>query len=406
MNPGNGRCANDIFSETDIEDARARLVRFAPLVENLFEETSGNAGIIDSPIVAAPAMQKVLEERFSMPLSGRLLLKLDSQLPVCGSIKARGGIYEVLRFAENLLLRAGLLDLGDDYSKIACEEMKRHLVRYHIAVGSTGNLGLAVGIVAARLGFMASVHMSCDAQEWKKSILRRHGVSVIEHDGDYSNAVAAGRDESGKDPYRHFVDDEHSRDLFMGYSVAARHLAGQLQAMDVRIDRTHPLFVYVPCGVGGGPGGVTYGIKTIFGEHAHCFFGEPTHSPCMLLGLHTGKHENITVFDIGLDNITAADGLAVPRPSGLACRMMEGMLEGIYTVSDDELFRLLALMWEHERINLEPSALAGVPGVIHSNRLYGSRALKNATHIAWCTGGSMVPPSVMKEYILKGQSLL
>ncbi|MEH6443244.1 MAG: hypothetical protein V7784_05035 [Oceanospirillaceae bacterium] len=42
---------------------------------------------------------------------------------------------------------------------------------------------------------------------------------------------------------------------------------------------------------------------------------------------------------------------------------MHNILSGIYTISDDELFRLLALMKDTQQLELEPSALAGVIGM-------------------------------------------
>ena len=388
----------------DIDDAEARLARFAPFIAKKFPETAALHGVIESPLSDIEGMKNFLNESYDANITGRLLLKQDSHLAVSGSVKARGGIYEVLKHTEDLALANGLL--RGDYTVLDSETARAFFGKYAIHVGSTGNLGLSIGIMGAALGYRTTVHMSADAKEWKKKLLRERGVTVIEYDSDYSLAVQEGRKLAAEDPFSYFVDDENSTALFLGYAVAARRLKKQLTEKGIAVDAAHPLFVYLPCGVGGAPGGITFGLKHEFGDHVFCFFVEPVQAPCMLLGMATGLHNEICVQDVGLTGKTEADGLAVGRPSKFVGKTVEKLVSGVATVSDEKLYAYLRGLIDRESIFIEPSACAAFHGVVklrEMSRILGKYRvtedrLRSAGHIVWATGGSMVPENEREIY--------
>lgn len=401
----------------DTRAAAARFARFAGLLAQMFPELAASGGVVESPLLPAAALQPALGMAEGQ---GRLFIKADHRLPVAGSIKARGGMHEVLEFAEQLALQHGLVEPGGDYRALATPAAREVLGRYEVAVGSTGNLGLSIGVVASALGFKATVHMSADAKDWKKGRLRQLGVQVVEHAGDYERAVAAGRTLASTNPLCHFVDDEQSFSLLLGYSAAALHLQTQLADQSVVVDAAHPLIVYLPCGVGGAPAGITLGLRQLLGPHVHCFFAEPVQSPCFLVQMladsTAGRGQHPSVYDWGLTNRTEADGLAVPRASLLAAELMAPLLSGVFTVADDTLFAHLARVLDVLGERIEPSAAAGfagpamllstaaVQGWLHSTGV--EAVLHNATHLVWTTGGLLVPDVQYQAFVERGRRVL
>ncbi len=58
--------------------------------------------------------------------------------------------------------------------------------------------------------------------------------------------------------------------------------------------------------MGGAPGGITFGLKQVYGPAVHTFFAEPTGAPCMTLGLMTRRHAAASIYDEGIPLATQA----------------------------------------------------------------------------------------------------
>lgn len=398
LNPNFNKSA--MYSEVPKEkiyEANNLLLKFAPFLKSAFKELDKTYGIIESPLIRL--------NNFGIK---NLYLKEDNLLPIAGSVKARGGIYEILKHAESLALNANLIDPGKDYSQFNSKTFKNFFSKYKIQVGSTGNLGISIGLISAKLGFNAIVHMSKDAKEWKKQLLRENGVTVTQYDSNYSEAVKNGRMLSDKDDKSYFVDDEKSINLFLGYSTAALRLKAQLNEKQILVDDDHPLFVYIPCGVGGAPSGILYGLKVVFGENAYVFYVEPVRSASVLLGMSTGLNSKISVEDIGMDGKTEADGLAVGRASELCCESSKDTLSGIFTINENSIFELMKELYKNESVFVEPSAASSL---IFTKFLNDAEFLKflnkeelsleKITQIAWSTGGMLVPENEREKLLNK-----
>jgi D-serine dehydratase len=394
----------------DLHDAARHFASFAPLLARLFPEFEASGGLVDSPLVEVPRLRRLSR---SPAVKGRWFVKADHELAVAGSIKARGGFFEVLLHAEDLARKHGLIPSPDGMASLSGPKARRLFERHSVSVGSTGNLGMSIGLIAKALGFRAEVHMSADAKPWKVALLEAEGVQVVRHIGDYGAAVKAGREKSLSDPFGYFVDDENSLALFTGYAVAALELQRQLNGAGIAVGRERPLFIYIPCGVGGAPGGIAHGLSSLFGAHVHCFFAEPVAAPCMLLRLASGVSPPLPLSELGLSGETEADGLAVGRASELAARLIETIVAGVFTVSDDELFRNLQLLHAAEGMKVEPSAAAALRG---PEWLFGSstgaRYLEReglagrageAIHVLWTTGGSRLPPEDHAAFLERGR---
>lgn len=379
--PGPRRANLTPLLPAEVDAARSRLDRFRPVLASIFG--GGWDGRIASELL-----------RFEQ---ADLLVKGDHALPMTGSVKARGGVYELLCHIERRWTAAGLVELDSDLTVLNGEAARAVLAQSPVVVASTGNLGYSIGLVARAFGMPVAVHMSHDAKAWKKDRLREVGAQVIEHLCDYTATVARARAGAAADG-AYFIDDERSRDLFTGYSVAGGELAAQLEAHDVRPTAERPLTVYLPCGVGGAPSGIAAGLRLIYGEALRAVFVEPVASACMLVSLATGG-EPRSIYEFGLDNDTIADGLAVAMASQLALDSAGADIDAVVAVTDAQMRIWARRASEQAGLRLEASAASALAARAWLVEACDDLFSDSIAHVAWATGGSRLPEQEFEALI-------
>jgi D-serine dehydratase len=384
----------------ELDSAEQRWARFAPALARLFETPDGSGRIFSSLL------------QYPRPIGGNdVLVKADHALPISACVKARGGVFGLLCMIENIAREEGLIDGAESYELLATARAREVFAKHTVTVASTGNLGFSIGLVAAAFGLRSEVHMSDCAQEWKKERLRGIGSTVVEYPGDYTSTVAAARRLASRRERTCFIDDENSWDLFVGYAGAGRELAGQIEERGIAVSVERPLVVYLPCGVGGAPGGITYGLRSVYGDAVVSVFAEPSESACMLLALACGGESPPSVYDVGLRNRTAADGLAVSKASPLVLEKMRTEIDAVVAVPDERLLAWVRQAWHEAEMKLEPSAAAAFASYeelqaaqeqIGLTKQSPRPALANIArghHVAWTTGGDMMPVEVFEALL-------
>ncbi|MDO4617720.1 MAG: D-serine ammonia-lyase [Lachnospiraceae bacterium] len=379
------------YSYIYLKAAQKRFMRFLPYIAEAFPETAAKKGVIESGLIEIPAMKEWLNTR-GANLQGRVFLKDDAHLPVGGSVEVRGGVHAVLRIAEDLARDAELLVPGEKYNVFNKEAYRQLFGQYTILLCTGADLALAAGLTAEKLGFRVIAQLPSGEAEWKKQLLKEHGIVIREYEGDYRQAVSAAKREADADP-KIFLIDKDSKDLFFGYSSAALRLKVQLGKMDISVDPEHPLFVYIPGDSAAAAGGLTYGLKEVFGRDAHCLIGESVSSSVSWKETLSGEHrmqDNPSEQKTG--NSTADENFTE--------EMLRTLVSGIFQIDEESLNVYRKELVEKEQLFLEASACAGFAGpeqIQQKGTLWESYLEKeglkdhvsDAVHIVWGTTGGL-----------------
>jgi threonine dehydratase len=243
-------------------------------------------------------------------------------LQLTGSFKVRGAFHKVSRLGPSVL------ESG-------------------VVAASAGNHAQAVAVAADRVGARADIFMPADAPLAKVAATRSYGGEVRLVDGSYEEAAEAAREFAEREggTLIHPFDDP---EIVAGQGTVGLEIARQASGTKL---------VVVPLGGGGLASGAAIAVKSripdarVIGVQAEA---------CSPYVQSVAEHRPIGTRA----NSTICDGIAVKRPGSLTLPLVERYLDGIATVTDDEVAQAMVLLLERSKLVVEGAGAAGVAALL------------------------------------------
>ena len=282
-----------------------------------------------------------------------LYLKTEN-LQVTGSFKVRGSYYKM--------------------SKLTDEEKARGVVAC-----SAGNHAQGVALSAQKNGIKAVICLPDGAPISKVEATKSYGAEVCLVEGVYDDAYRHAlklRDEMGY-TFIHPFDDE---DVIAGQGTIALELVEQLPDMDA---------VIVPIGGGGLISGIAYTLKML-NPNVKVYGVQATGAPSMANSVKDGVIEELSAVS------TIADGIAVKKPGENTFALCSKYVDGIVTVTDDEISAaILALMEQHKLVT------EGAGAVAVAAAMFGKIDLAGKKTVCLLSGGN-IDVTILSRVIHRG----
>ena len=267
----------------------------------------------------------------------------ETPLLAAGELSRRVGVPVVLK-AECLQL-TGSFKVRGAFHKMG--RLSRDELDRGVATASAGNHAQAVALVADRLGTQADLFMPIEAPLAKVAAVRGYGGEVHLLEGSYDEAAksaAAFAEEEGKTLVEPFDDPE----VVAGQGTLGLEVARQAPATRL---------VLVPLGGGALCAGVAIAIKSLIPEAK--VIGVQAEA-CAPYVDSLAAHRAIGARSAS----TICDGIAIKQPGELTLPLVERHLDGVVTVSDDQVAEAMVLLLERSKLVVEGAGAVGVAALL------------------------------------------
>jgi len=210
-----------------------------------------------------------------------------------------------------------------------------------IVAASSGNHGIAVAYSSRMLGKQSTVVVPETAVKEKLDVIEENGAEVVKFGKYHADREAKAR-EIANQTGAVFVPPFNDPDVISGQGTCGLEIAQQLDDFDS---------VIVPVGGGGLISGIAIAIKSLK-PSAKVFGVEPSGATKMAASLSAGKIVRID------DPKSIADGLIPASVGELTLEACRKNVDGMFSVSDDEILSAMKLLIQDAHIFPEPSGSA------------------------------------------------
>ena len=288
-----------------------------------------------------------------LPSEGELFLKTEN-LQVTGSFKLRGAYFRISQLSE--------------------EEKSRGIIAC-----SAGNHAQGVALAASKMGIKSIICMPDGAPISKVEATKALGAEVVLVPGAYDDAYEKAcqlRDEM-KATFIHPFEDE---DVIAGQGTIGLEILDQLPEVEA---------ILVPIGGGGLAAGLSYAVKSlkpdvkIYGVQAKnaSAFAESFQEKKII------AHDTVATF---------ADGIAVKLPGTNTFDIISHCLDGIVTVTEDEIAAAILALIEKQKLITEGAGAVSVAAA-----MFNKVDIKNKKTVCVLSGGN-IDVNILSRVITRG----
>ena len=299
--------------------------------------------IRETDLIRAPKINREAE----------IYLKTEN-LQNTGSFKLRGAYYKISQLSEEEKAKG----------VIAC---------------SAGNHAQGVALAAQQSGIPAIICIPDGAPISKVENTKSYGARVELVKGVYDDAYRRAcelQQETGC-TFIHPFDDP---DVIAGQGTIGLELLNQLPDMDA---------VIVPVGGGGLISGVAFAIKSL-NPNVKVYGVQAAGAPSMAHALEKDEPE-------ALDRVsTFADGIAVKCPGDLTFALTQKYVDGVVTVTDDEIATAVLTLIEEQKLIAE-----GAGAVAVAAAMFNKVDVKGKKVVCLVSGGN-IDVTILSRVITRG----